>query len=327
MIAASEDQAYLNGLTVDRIILRDSTGMALPTDMAKATEMLTVWRRVHIETDSMGIVNGNEVNGLVTGANPNPRANTTVLDVNQILEHNRFENGLIRITGIGDFPVISNGRGRVIVQGVIPSTSIPTAGAAFNLVDDDDFNDNDSPTTLHGDNGENVTNASTGLLQDSDSPSDNVFAPAYVRPAYDIGDNNDFVPFVLNSPTTAAGLIATYDFDSVSTEADSSFWTVYLLGAYQSDVTADADPNSEPPTLGQVDAINGQGASVFNEVLRPRETVISAVVNNAATAAHEIGHLFNGIHRDGGLMEPSRTRTTAIFSDDTLAKIRSINHP
>ncbi|MFN2455863.1 MAG: hypothetical protein ABR577_16765 [Pyrinomonadaceae bacterium] len=326
MIAASEDQAYLNGLTVSRITLRDSTGSTLPTDKAKATEMLTVWRRVHIESDSMGLVNGNEINGLVMSANPNPRANTTVLNVDQILENDRFENGLMRITGIGDFPVVGNGRGRVQVQGLVTSASIPTAGVAFNLVDDDDFNSNDTPATLHGDNGENVTPASTSLLQDSDTPSTNVFAAAYVRPTYDVGDNNDLVPFVLNSPTSAAGLRATYDFDAVGTESDSEFWTVYLLGAYQSEISVDGDPETRK-TLGQVDAINGQAANVFNELLRPGEITITPVVNNAATAAHEIGHLFNGIHRDGGLMAQSISRTTTDFSDETLDKIRSINHP
>src|SRR6185436_12663042 len=110
----------------------------------------------------------------------------------------------------------------------------------------------------------------------------------------------------------------TYDFDASATEADNAFWTVYLLGAYQHVEAEDADPAREGATLGIVDAINGQGANVFNEVLRAAEINITAVVNNAATTGHEIGHLFNGVHGDGGLMAQSRTRTTTVFSDDTL---------
>jgi len=51
------------------------------------------------------------------------------------------------------------------------------------------------------------------------------------------------------------------------------------------------------------------------------------VVNNAATTGHEIGHLFNGLHGDGGLMAQSTSRTSITFSDITLNSIRSINHP
>lgn len=52
-IAAAVDQPYLNGLTVDKLALKDAAGIVLPTDNAKGTELLTVWRRLHVEVDSM----------------------------------------------------------------------------------------------------------------------------------------------------------------------------------------------------------------------------------------------------------------------------------
>lgn len=324
MVAASHDVPFMNGLAVNGITLRDSAGNALPRPLGKASAMLTVWRRVHIEHDSMGNVAGNNVAGLVLSAVPNPALGRSDLVVDQALENGRFENGVISITGAGNFPVISNTGGLVTVQGLVPV--VPPTGTAFTIVDDDDFNTDDGANP-DGDNGENVTPAITTLLQDSDGPGINVFTPAYVRPVYDIGDNNDFVSFVLNSPTSAAGLRATYDFDTVGTAADAGFWTVYLLSAYQSETAADADPSTEGAILGQVDDINGQGANVYNEVLRPGELTITAAVNNAATTAHEIGHLFNGMHTDGGLMAQSTTRTTTAFSDQTLARIRSISSP
>jgi hypothetical protein len=60
---------------------------------------------------------------------------------------------------------------------------------------------------------------------------------------------------------------------------------------------------------------------VYNEVTREAEAFIRGI--NALTAAHEIGHLFNGEHLEGGLMDVK----SATFSDVTLNKIRSVSHP
>ncbi len=225
-----------------------------------------------------------------------------------------FVDGTITVGGVG-----------MVITAVNVTDSSVTVNALadipFNLVDDDDFN-NDDGSNLDGDEGENVSAPDTSLLQ-------NAFAPAYVLPVFDVGDNNDFVPFVLNTDTRnpPASIINTYDFDTVATEADVNFWTVYLLGAYQGWTDQDHDPATDDRVYGIVDAINGQGASVFNEVIRPPEGRSTTEVNNAATTAHEIGHLFNGQHTDGGLMEQSATRSSIVFSDITLNRIRSINHP
>jgi len=181
----------------------------------------------------------------------------------------------------------------------------------------------------NGDDGENVTAPDTGLIQDSDSPAVNVFAAAYVRPAYDIGDNNDLVTFRLNMSTSStANITANYDFDTSGSQADTGFWTVYLLGAYQGLTTEDHDPLTNSSLYGIVDNLNGLGATVFNEVIRPPETANTGVVNNAATTAHEIGHLFNGQHTDGnGLMAQSPNRMAIIFDPASLHAIRSVTHP
>ncbi len=155
------------------------------------------------------------------------------------------------------------------------------------------------------------------------------FAPAYVIPLYDIGDDNDDVPFVLNViPPDSPDV---YDFDAIAWEADPDFWTIYLLGAFQPNVVPDFDPNSEGTTLGIVDAINGIGGKVFKEGLR--ELGASPVANDAATTAHEVGHLFNGLHGDfdlggdAGLMAQTTLRTVLDFTDVSLNKIRSVASP
>src|SRR6266849_8272232 len=198
--------------------LRDSNNVQLPTSKARGTQMLTVWRRVHIEVDSMGLVTGNNVTGRTSTVTPNVGTNTTVVAAGSTanLELNRFQNGRIVLTNVGSYSVVSNSANSVTVQGII--NSIPH-NTNYTLYDDDDFNGNNG-TTLIGDNGENVTAPDISLIQNSDNPTLNVFAPAYVRPIYDIGDNNDFVTFRLNTNTTSAtNIIGTYDFDSVCIEA------------------------------------------------------------------------------------------------------------
>lgn len=46
----------------------------------------------------------------------------------------------------------------------------------------------------------------------------------------------------------------------------------------------------------------------------------------AHIAVHEIGHLFNGFHEDGGIMGKGSI-VSKKFSDLTLKKIRNIHHP
>jgi hypothetical protein len=329
--ATCSDGSSLDGITVDGTDLRDAGGSLLPTSQAGASDLLTVWRRVHVEIDSMGLVSGNEVTGSVVKASPNVDRKQTALQVDRTLEvgpvgNGRFQGGRLTLSGAGSFPVILHTRNVLLVEGLLLDAAV--AGRPFVLVDDDDFNDDDGGTP-DGDRGENVTAPDISLLEDSDDPARNVFAPAYVRPIYDVGDDNDFVPFVANETGwTPADLVPTYDFDAIDTEGYDLYWTVYLLGAYQHTTDRDNDPAGESTkgvVLGVVDRINGMGGSIFNEVLRSREVKISAVINSATVAAHEIGHLFNGEHADGGLM--ASTVASRSFSEKTLAKIRSLDHP
>jgi hypothetical protein len=103
----------------------------------------------------------------------------------------------------------------------------------------------------------------------------NVFADAYIRPTYDLPNPNPVAPFLLHSLSNDPNLDrlkAGYRFDNIATEADETFWTVYLLGAYQPWPKQDKDPQAETGVLGVVDAINGVGANVFMEVNRVGES-------------------------------------------------------
>lgn len=52
-VAASCTPGYLGGVTANALNLQDGTGAALPTANGRDTNMLTVWRRLHVERDSM----------------------------------------------------------------------------------------------------------------------------------------------------------------------------------------------------------------------------------------------------------------------------------
>jgi PKD repeat protein len=348
-IAASADQSYLNGLIISGVTIKDSAGVTLPTDKSKVSPMLTVWRNLHMEVDSMGPVNGNRITGTITnfhriavppGNPPSTLVNVT-LDTTINDEYGDIYNTLTRFEG---GRLIANGQWFELDPRIYPGpTNVITiitpnlenipVGTPFILVDDDDFNVNDG-WNYDGDDGENIPRPDTSYIQFSDNPNFNVFALAYVRPKYEIGDNNDFVPFVLNSPSqSTAGLIANYDFDAIGTEADNNFWTGYLLGAYQCDAEGDRDPSTEPsrtPLKTAMATTDGSliGSTIYFELFAEYRSVLSATFNMGTTAAHEVGHLFNTDHTDGGLMAPHGTpaRTNA-FTPISLNKIRSSAHP
>ncbi|HYC00577.1 MAG TPA: transglutaminase-like domain-containing protein [Candidatus Limnocylindrales bacterium] len=297
--------------------------------MPLASERLTVWRRVHVERDSMGNVASNRITGSITAVTNNGNGTSTVTTDQNFTETpsatNRFANGLLR-RGMNAFRVVGNTDGmnmKVTVNNL--GMTIPTAGA-FTLVDDDDYNGNDG-TSQDGDDGEDVAMASIGKIQDSDDGSKNVFAYAYVRPTFDIGDNNSSVAFVANTPDGAdekSLLLATYDFDAAAYEADKDFWTVYFLGAYQMQTEEDGD-GAGSTTFGQVDELNGQGASVFLEATKESP---GPACNEPDVGSHELGHLFKGAHTDTALMDGGGCNVGPLtFSDISLRKIRNLDHP
>jgi hypothetical protein len=211
--------------------------------------MLTVWRRLHIERDSMGSVTGNWAQGSFLRAQQFPRDNYTIFDLDSSstrLDYKRFEKGKLYFQSPRNaapqlFNVISNTDTGVKVAPQV-SSGLDFGNDMFTLYDDDDFNRSKATWWLFsndGDEGEDVPMPDTGLLQDSDDPDKNVLAPAYVRPKYDLAGEEDNLPFVLNSYRDRTR------FNNIGSEANPDFWTIYLLNAYQSPAASDGDPDSE----------------------------------------------------------------------------------
>jgi hypothetical protein len=307
-VAASIDATYLNNVSVEGTGLKHITDGTLPTAKAKRTEMLTVWRRLHIEVDSMGAVTGNKVEGTLTETKKIGIGNQTInLSVND-LEVNRFENGnLVILHGTPasvfktlrvrasnynleeppPFPVIdyANTSNSVTILNNTNVFSI-SPNDSFILYDDDDIN-NDGVTD--GDENDDVPEPDLGILTSDDVRCDNtfntnncnMFLPAYIRPMKDLSGNGETITYINANAAKITNIRETF-FQNRPYEASIDFWTIYLLGAYQYRTDLDSDSDFEDAIAGITDGIapnDGEGSVVFAELTRAAEYNILDIFN------------------------------------------------
>ncbi len=388
-VVASLTEVYRDGIVLnstDGSKLMDAANNELPITRTAGnnvqgirTNMLTVWRNLHIEVDTMAAPTGlcntagtncNKIEGNLTETKKVPNAAATLKLSVTNLELNRFENGRLIIKRAGsatafktlrvravsyvsntDDTVVDNANTADSVT-VINNTGVfsisPTD--SFVLYDDDDMNDDG---VLDGDEGDVVLEPDRGLLQAVDTPCTsvaitanncNVFASAYVVPAYDLTGNQRNVPFSETISSSGVDTLVQTYFQNKATEANQSFWTIYLLGAYQtSDYSLHRDPNRSNALYGETGTIE---STVFIELARPTEYDVMnqryplvpvwtlRSIGNKFTTAHEVGHLFGCNHTDGmplatdyGVMGIASSRTTATFNNYSLNIIRKRSNP
>ena len=316
-VAASCDMEYLWTCMVDGVNLKDLEGNILPTGKAAVTDMLTVWRRFHIELDRMGSVTGNGITGNI--AKSVNSSVGTVLTLGDLKENNapikaldsgkgRFEDGRIVVWAgsnlVGDFSVKTNDKKTITLDDILQNPA-SLVGKTFSLVDDDDYNSDDGPS-LHGDEGEALVPPGYlfSSMQDSDNPSTNVFADAYIQPTYDeagVTADKDNVTFDPNV-TTEKEYWGQYllGVDSDVNERDD-FWVVYIQLAYQGDEKHDNDPAVEKDVPLGVTYANQTKDDVKGETQVPTgghcsllflETIKEEQGNIDGVAPHEVGHQF-----------------------------------
>jgi hypothetical protein len=286
-VAASLDQNYLAGAIAYGVSIMDAGGTVIPPE--QVSELLTVWRRVHVEVDTMGPVSGNSVRGTIIGVQTDSQ---TELTIDHLLtangeSKNRFANGKIVIDTVGMFRVVSSGKTSLKVDGVIRNAV--AKGKSFTLYDDDNFDSsaNGNWQALDGDIGKAVHELpqTFALMQDSDDPNANILGPAYIRPVYDGGgtlaNNSSTIPFTLNiggsstDSTTLANAVQTQlDLGQSSCVHDGTtsegpcveandFWVVYVQLAYQYASSFDNDPDGEFTQSGATRTFVGQLADTI----------------------------------------------------------------
>jgi len=320
---------YLFSIRPDGTDVQDPQGDVLPQPGAAVADMLTIWRRLHVEADTMQAVDGNQITGKVGsvvnqagGSGPesfvdlrmtrkttSPRAKRVSLS--RHYDGNAFEGGSVEIGGVR-YTVIGNSGATLLVAGTVPTSA---SGSAAVLVDDDNLGGG----TLDGDEGDAVPSPDTSLFEAT-------LEKAYITPVLSTGGTAPFEDF--DTDNGRVDMVDSYAFDGQSLKSRSS-WVVYQLGAYEFFREYDFDPGTDAEArLGQTDltAGNSLGTMVFAETIRDFGSV-EAKCQRAGVAIHELFHLLSITgHVADGLMKAGCTGGTGL-SAESLQQVRGLLIP
>ena len=318
-VAASLDNAKLQ----EPYLTQTMADTDAPPPGVVFSPMLTVWRKLHLELDSMEAVltSGAEQNQLVGTAVSyayNSDTNETTVRLGKDLEDcweedkaSHFENGSYTPNGGSSYTPLRTvshyGDDDIVVQG-----NCSLASKSYVLRDDDSF------TLL-------PSLPDTGLLN-------SIFDDCYILCVADAPGSNSDVPFKRNlggETTSASELLSVADMGSAPYEADD-YWVVYVLSAFQIGYANDRDPDVEGGGAGATEEDTYQASVILLEQIRDAAAYVAGVdatVLEQQTVVHEIGHqiLESGVHTSGTIMnvalpvQPSQCK----FSDADIHSIRN----
>ena len=398
--------------------VKDAMGNFILSDLTtaaavKASDVLTVWRKLHMEVDSMGPIpahpdpEANVVKGNITSITGTGTLATRV-NVNQNLDdgsarldnssntgNGRFENGTIIIgtgpqarptpnlrgngtnfvetpTGVGfDIPYAIVRAGTLVTQGqvvALAGTTFMVTGNLSSARAGDTFRLAGVSMTIQSISTQNNTvtvqqlvnipfelrdddaathpfNVDTSLMQFSDDPARNLFAPAYIRPEYDLGTgpvqpsfNLNVLAFMGDNPTQELLNQLSSGHDIVSS---NNYWVAYIQGAFQEDVLVDGDPDVGQVTLGSTPthatdppSNRQQGSLVYIEAIRDAQRALNALQQCLGisllqqTMVHEVGHQFGLGEGPGGIMNQGCIPLgDQHFLPSHIAAMRGRSHP
>ncbi len=315
----------------------------------KLSDMLTVWRRLWLEFDSMGpppasfsqLRIGEEINhdeGVITQVKEvkkkkkdGPVPAQTLLTVFVLHrppnligrlsdDENRFENGRIDIQGIGSFTVVHSSNfkdySEVLVNGAVGKEA---RNKDLKIYDDDVVTVRNRapyqlPYELSG--GTLITSAFADSyilpvkLPSSFVQKDVLFKRNLVLGPFGLGSWFDAVHEKLTPPDTT-----------------EDFWKATCVAAWQGPVSTDADPDSDDPIVfGQSDPsllFPENLSAIYIETIRESEAFVPQPrIQEEHVVVHEIGHQGGGEHEDGGIMAEGAPIDENSFKDKTIKRFR-----
>jgi len=307
------------------------------------SQMLTVWRKLHVEVDSMARP-GFAENTIETEWNqPRFPSGTLVLDIHDQHNSDHFENGFIRIKAEG-FPdlvkriiTFRHSAGDDEIDTSVTEAEWggrPTSGDHACIISDDDLSDESNFTAglIGCDIG--VGNPPTGYLELPDtSDLAEHYAPAYIFPLIEVDATSlGAFPFVKNmTPESSSAWEPARQVLRELPVSTSAYWSVYVLSAFQAERGEDYDgedfatkginTHELDDTVGKWGLSYSGLCALFLESLR--ECCMEQ--QQRITIAHEIAHTMGVGHADAGLMH--ETEQTNEFSGASLAELREYEEP
>ena len=130
--------------------------------------------------------------------------------------------------------------------------------------------------------------------------------------------------FVLNLDDNSPGAINTVCHPVRDLPNSTWFWSVQVLGAFQPRTSTDADGYD-----GEGDAILGVSTDdhcvIFLEVCEDLWLLFGANLYERSVVVHEVGHTFQCIHEDGGIMGDPVSGDD--FTPTSIDRIRDADKP
>jgi hypothetical protein len=337
-VAASTDRDELEKLTVDD----PSDACFVPASdqqvlgLGGVTRLLTVWRRLWFEFDSMGPppATGPEKNfeeGVVlpllsrtpvpsgtppATPTPVPTGTHVTLQLSISLdEANRYEEGFIEIEG-QRYTVVGNNNGNEVT--IVGPLLGDVSNKPFKIVDDDwDQSTGQLKVSFpHALCGSTTAPCGNNLLELAFS--DAFISPVELPASY----RDDAVPFkvFLGWPWNPLGWLSSLQEYKDATDADD-FWVAYLLAAFQETEDVDGDPSGEDSVLGRALPFLEPVGAIYLEVTREYERRGLRLEEEEAVV-HEIGHEGEAMDNDGGLMSGEGTLGSRRFSAKSIRPFR-----
>jgi len=293
----------------------------------QTTELLTVWRKLHVECDSMGAPDGppppQDLFGTLTGA-------STDLGVDYLEDYDTDWRPWDQLTG----SLLDTDTGDSVQDDFIVSDNITTTVWARNQGYD----------LTHG--GQTQIGAPYEIDTDDEGCGDvpepptsvlvSAFEDCFVGVVFDTGEettNCEFVRNLESVPCWEQG----QEYRGATTE-ELSYWTAYIQMAYESEMDKDGDPSSEEHRDGLCKRFPPEYGFVFYETARENARRTAGQTHQETmekVAAHEIGHQFDldddpvppGSGPKHLMYRWSDADRGTTFKDNDIAKIRNIPYP